>query len=131
MIHRDITEDVVARIATIRGQLEGIIKMINTDSDPDKILIQFEAATQGLQKARHLLIDDVFRKNLALKLVNTIDACPGGGVCPYAEKIEYLRNNFPTLRLEELPSKIKEINDIDKQMAEYHEKRLKNLETTP
>ncbi len=44
MIPKEITEDVVMRIATVKGQLEGIIKMINDDSDPDKILTQFKAA---------------------------------------------------------------------------------------
>ena len=77
MIPKEITEDVVNRIATVRGQLEGIVKMINGDSDPDKILTQFKAATQGLQKAHHLLLDDVFRKNLALKIVEVMNACPG------------------------------------------------------
>jgi len=129
MIPKVITEDVVTRIATVKGQLEGIIKMINGDSDPDKILIQFEAATQGLRKAHYLLLDDVFRKNLALKIVEVMNACPGND-CPYAEKIEHLKNQFPTFQFEELASKIKEIKSIDKQMAEYHKNRQKSLDNT-
>jgi DNA-binding FrmR family transcriptional regulator len=130
MIPKEITEDVVKRISTVKGQLEGIIKMINEDSDPDKILIQFEAATQGLRKAHHLLLDDVFRKNLALKIVEVMNACPGTN-CPYAEKIEFLKKQFPTFQFDELASKIKEIKRIDKEMDEYHKNRQKNLDDTP
>ena len=130
MIPKEVTEDVVNRIATVRGQLEGIIKMIGEDSDPDKILVQFEAAAKGLEKAHHLLLDDVFRKNLALKIVEAMNDCPGND-CPYAEKIEYLKRQFPTLRFDELPSKIKEIKHIDKEMEDFHRNRKKDLETTP
>ena len=129
MIPKEITEDVVMRIATVKGQLEGIIKMINGDSDPDKILIQFEAATQGLKKAHHLLLDDVFRKNLAIKIVEVMNACPGNN-CPYAEKIEHLKKQFPTFKFDELASKIKEIKRIDEQMEEYHKNRQKSLDNT-
>ncbi len=130
MIPREITEDVVTRIAIVKGQLEGIIKMINDDSDPDKILIQFKAATQGLQKAHHLLLDDVFRKNLALKIVEAMNDCPGKD-CPYAEKIEYLKKQFPTFAFDELSSKIKEIKHIDEAMEDYHKNREKDLDGTP
>ena len=130
MIPKEITEEVVTRIATVRGQLEGIIKMINEDKDPDKILIQFEAATKALQKAHYLLLDDVFRKSLALKIVEVMNACPGEN-CPYAEKIEHLKKQFPTLQFDELSFKIKEIKRIDQQMEEYHKNRQKNLDTTP
>jgi DNA-binding FrmR family transcriptional regulator len=129
MIPKEITEDVVKRIATVRGQLEGIMKMINEDSDPDKILTQFKAATQGLQKAHHLLLDDVFRKNLALKIVEVMNSCPGND-CPYAEKIEHLKKQFPTFQFEELSTKIKEIRRIDKEMEDYHKNRQKHLDTT-
>jgi len=129
MIPKEITEDVVKRIATVKGQLEGIIKMINGDSDPDKILIQFEAVTQGLRKAHHLLLDDVFRKNLAIKIVEAMNACPGNN-CPYAEKIEHLKKQFPTFQFDELAPKIKEIKKIDKQMEEYHKNRQENLDDT-
>ena len=130
MIPKEITEDVVNRIATVRGQLGGIEKMINEDSDPDKILTQFKAATQGLQKAHHLLLDDVFRKNLALKIVEVMNVCPGND-CPYAEKIEYLKKQFPTLEFDELSTKINEIKRIDKDMEDYHKNRQKHLDTTP
>jgi DNA-binding FrmR family transcriptional regulator len=130
MIPKEITDDVVKRITTVKGQLEGIVKMINEDSDPDKILIQFKAATQGLQKAHHLLLDDVFRKNLALKIVAVMNVCPGNN-CPYAEKIEYLKQQFPTFEIDELATKIKEIKRIDKDMEVYHKNHQKHLDTTP
>ena len=114
----------------IKGQIEGIIKMLDEGKDPDQILNQFKAADQGLQKAHYLLMDEVFRKALALKLVKVMNACPGN--CQDAEKIEYLKDQFPLLEFDELTSKIKEINAIDKRLTQHNEKKLKkDLEDTP
>jgi DNA-binding FrmR family transcriptional regulator len=72
------------RFSTVKGQIEAIVKMLDEETDPDKILIQVKAADHGLQKARHLLLDEVFRKSLALKLVQVMNACPGN--CQDADK---------------------------------------------
>ena len=85
MLLKELTGDLVKRLSTIKGQIEGIIKMIEEEKEPDQILNQFKAADQGLQKAHYLLMDEVFRKSLALKLVHVMNACPGN--CQDAEKI--------------------------------------------
>ncbi len=130
MLLKEITGDLVKRLSTIKGQIEGIIKMIDEDKEPDQILIQFKAADQGLQKAHYLLMDEVFRKSLALKLVQVMNACPGN--CQDAEKIEYMKEQFPMLEFEQLTSQIKEVYAIDKRL-EKHNKNIsnKNLEDTP
>lgn len=89
MLPNELTGDLKKRLSTIRGQIEGILKMMDADTDPDKILVQFKAADQGLQKAHYLLLDEVFRKSLALKLVQVMNACPGN--CQDAEKIEFIK----------------------------------------
>lgn len=100
--------------------------MINEDKEPDQILLQFKAADKGLQKANYLFFDEVFRKSLALKLVQVMNACPGN--CQDAEKIEFLKEQFPTLKFDQLTDKIKEINAIDKRLDEYKKNNLdKNL----
>ena len=76
MLPTELTGDLKKRLSTVRGQIEGILKMMDNDTDPDKILVQFKAADQGLQKAHYLLMDEVFRKSLALKLVQVMNACP-------------------------------------------------------
>ncbi len=130
MLHSELTGDMKKRLATVKGQIEGIIKMLDDETDLDKILIQFKAADKGLQKAHYLLMDEVFKKTLALKLVQVMNACPGN--CQDAEKIEYMKQQFPMLEFDQLTSQIKEINDIDKRL-EKHNKNIseKGLDDTP
>jgi len=118
MIPEDLTKDIKARLSTIKGQVEGIIKMIDQGKDPESVLIQFKSLDKGLQKARHLLLDEVFRKSLAIKIVETVDACPGD--CGNEEKIERLLKEFPTLSLDDLTDKMKEVGDL-----EAHLKKIK------
>jgi len=68
MLPKELTGALVKRLSTIKGQIEGIIKLIDEDKDPEQILNQFKAADNGLQKTHHLLLDEVFRKSLALNL---------------------------------------------------------------
>ncbi|WP_288072366.1 metal-sensing transcriptional repressor [Hydrotalea sp.] len=118
MIPNELTGDLKKRLSTVRGQIEGILNMIDNDTDFDKILVQFKAADQGLQKAHYLLLDEVFRKSLALKLVQVMNTCPGN--CQDAEKIEFIKEQFPILELDEITSKIKEINAINKRLEEHN-----------
>lgn len=119
MLPKELTGDLTKRLSTIKGQIEGIIKMFDEDRDPDQILNQFKAADQGLQKTHFLLLDEVFRKSLALNLVKVMNACPGN--CPDAQKIEILKEQFPLLQDGELTHKIKEINEIGERLARYNE----------
>lgn len=130
MLPKELTTDLIKRLSMIKGQIEGIIKMFNDDKDPDQILNQFKAADQGLQKAHYLMMDEVFRKSLALKLVQVMNACPGN--CQDAEKIEYMKEQFPMLEFDQLTSQIKEVHAIDKRL-EKHNKNISNkdLEDTP
>lgn len=123
MLPTELTGDLKKRLNFIKGQIEGIVRMIDDGKDPDQILNQFKAADQGLQKAHFLLLDEVFRKSLALKLVEVMNACPGN--CQDAQKIEFLQKQFPVLETTELTSKIKEINEISKRLAEYNEEGKK------
>lgn len=123
MLPTELTGDLKKRLSTVRGKIEGILKMMDNDTDLDKILVQFKAADQGLQKAHYLLMDEVFRKSLALKLVQVMNACPGN--CQDAEKIEYMKQQFPMLEFDQLTTKIKEINAIDKRLEEYNKNNSK------
>lgn len=130
MLPKELTGDLVKRLNTINGQIEGIVRMLDEETDPDKILVQFKAADKGLQKAHYLLMDEVFRKSLALKLVQVMNACPGN--CQDAEKIEYMKQQFPMLEFDQLTTQIKEVNAIDKRL-EKHNKNIseKDLDDTP
>lgn len=123
MLPKELTSDLKKRLSFIKGQIEGITKMLHEDKDPDHILVQFKAADQALQNAHFLLLDEVFRKSLALQLVEVLNACPGN--CQDAEKIEYLQKQFPKLQADELTSKMKEINEISERLARYNEEKSK------
>ncbi len=127
---RDLTGDLKKRLSTVKGQIEGIVKMLDEETNPDKIPVQFKAADKGLQKAHYLLMDEVFKKTLALKLVQVMNACPGN--CQDAEKIEYMKQQFPIFEFDQLTTQIKEVNAIDKRL-EKHNKNIseKDLGDTP
>lgn len=126
MLPKELIADLVKRLSMLKGQIGGIIKMLDEDRDPDQILNQFQAADQGLQKAHYLLLDDVFRKSLALKLVQVMNACPGN--CPDAQKIELLKEQFPILQENELTRKIKEINGINERLVKYNQENQENYQ---
>ena len=122
MLQSELTGDLIKRLNTVKGQIEGIVRMLDEETDLDKILIQCKAADKGLQKAHYLLMDEVFRKSLALKLVQVMNACPGN--CQDAEKIEFMKEQFPMLEFDQLTPKIKEINAIDKRLEQYNKNNL-------
>jgi DNA-binding FrmR family transcriptional regulator len=120
MLPKDLTQDVKIRLATIKGQVDGLVKMLDKEDNPEKIIIQFKAVNRSLDSAYNLLIDDVFRKALASKIVEVVDACPGD--CGNEETIESIRVQFPTLKLDQLGRKLKEINRIVDVVNAYNSK---------
>ena len=106
-IPNDLTKDVKTRLQSIEGQVRGIIKMLDGDQDPDQILIQFKAIQKALDKSHYLLLDEVYRKALAIKIVETVDACPGN--CGNEDRIAFIKEQFPKLEMNELAHKMKEI----------------------
>jgi len=118
MLPGDLTKDIRDRLASIKGQVEGIGKMLEEGKDPEQILNQFKAAQKGLDKAHYLLLDEVYRKALAIKIVNSVEACPGD--CGNEDKIEFIRQQFPLLKLDELTEKMFEISEIEKRIERYN-----------
>ena len=109
MLPKESTEDVSKRLRYIKGQLGGI-EMLDEGREPSQIIIQFKAAEEALNKAHFLLLDEVFRKGLALQLSDVIKACPGN--CQDAEKIAFLQEKFPQLELDEITGNMKEVDAI-------------------
>ena len=120
MLSKDLTRDVKTRLKSISGQIEGIVKMLDEDRSPKDILLQFRAVKSGIHKAEQLLLDEVFRKTLAIQIVETLDACPGD--CGNEERFETFRRQFPDLKLEELADKMEEINSLNQWLQEYLKK---------
>lgn len=120
MLQKDLTRDIKNRLNTIKGQLDGIIKMLDNDRDPEEVLVQFKAAGKALSTAQFLLLDETFRKSLAAKLSETMEACPGD--CGQENTIELLRKQFPDLDHDELTTKMKEIQDVYDHMKANQQK---------
>jgi DNA-binding FrmR family transcriptional regulator len=110
MLPKNLTKDLKDRLKSVKGQVEGILKMLDVEKDPEQILNQFKAVKQAFDNAQFLLLDEVFRKTMALKIAQALDACPGD--CGQEERIEIIRRQFPELGIEELTAKMKEINAI-------------------
>lgn len=110
MLPKDLTKDLKDRLSSIKGQVEGVIKMLDESDDPAQILNQFKAVNKGFEKAQFLLLDEVFRKTLAMKIAEALESCPGN--CGQEEKIAIIRKQFPDLGLYELTDKMKEVEKI-------------------
>jgi DNA-binding FrmR family transcriptional regulator len=124
MLPKDLTRDIKTRLKSLSGQIEGILKMLDEERSPKDILLQFRAIKGGMHKAEQLLLDEVFRKTLAIQIVKAMDACPGN--CGNEEKFESIRQQFPELRLEELTEKMEEINALNLWLQEYLKKEEKS-----
>lgn len=119
MLPKDLTRDLKSRLNMLAGQLHGIVRMLDAETtEPEKILVQFKAVTNGLSSAEHLLLDEVFRKGLALQIVDVVDACPGD--CQDAGRIEQLRREFPNLSEGELTQKMRELREIGGRLEQHN-----------
>ncbi|VAW11543.1 hypothetical protein MNBD_BACTEROID05-1114, partial [hydrothermal vent metagenome] len=109
-------------LKTLSGQINGIVKMLDEGKDPEQINIQFKSIDKAVQKAHYLLLDEVYRKALAIGIVKAVDSCPGD--CGNEDKIEYLKKEFPNIALTDLSNKLKEIQTIENRLQNYIEKKV-------
>ena len=116
---KDLTKDIITRLKSIEGQTRGLIAMLEEDKDPEKILTQFKAVQKALDKSHFLLLDEVYRKALAIKIVETMDACPGN--CGNEDRIEFIRKQFPNLEMDDLSEKMKEIAELKQRIDARNE----------
>lgn len=110
MLPKDLAKDLKDRLKNINGQVEGLLNMLDKSDNPAQILNQFKAVNKGFEKAQYLLLDEVFRKTLAIKIAEALETCPGN--CGQEEKIATIRQQFPNLNLYELTDKMEEIESI-------------------
>jgi DNA-binding FrmR family transcriptional regulator len=116
----DLVLDIKTRLKTLSGQINGIVKMLDDGKDPEQINIQFKSIDKGIQKAHFLLLDEAYRKALAIGIVNAVDSCPGD--CGNENKIAYLKKEFPNITLDDLTEKLKEIQTIENRLKTYKQK---------
>lgn len=114
MIKKELIREVKKRLHYIKGQVEGIERMIDKGREPNDIVIQFKAVEGAVKKAIYEVLDETLRKDLALRIVEVVDACPGN--CEYAGKIQSIKRDFPNLKFEEITQVISEIQLINEKI---------------
>lgn len=108
----------------LKGQIDGVEKMIDREENPGDILTQFKAIEGTLNKASYILLEDILRKELALKIVKVVDACPGN--CEDAEKIEFAKKEFPNMEIKKVAAIISEMDVIKSKLDKLNEGNEKN-----
>jgi CsoR family transcriptional regulator, copper-sensing transcriptional repressor len=121
IFQKDLIREVKTRLQSISGQLNGIIKMLEDDRDPEQIVIQFKAAKSALLNAENLMLDQTYRKSLAASIAEALAACPGD--CGQEEQLALLRKQFPDLSDDELAGKMKETAKIFDQIEKNKSKK--------
>jgi hypothetical protein len=66
------------------------------------------------------LLDEVYRKALALKIVEVTEACPGD--CGKEEKIEFIKSQFPDFKPDEITKKLKGVKGLQEHVNYYMKK---------
>lgn len=108
------TRDLKKRLHYLKGQIEGIERMLDGNRDAYDVYIQFKAIEGAIQKAIYVVLDEKLRKELALLIVKVGNACPGD--CKDANRLEIIRQEFPRLDLKRLTQMISEVQAIDRNM---------------
>lgn len=89
---------VTQQLNALTGQLESVRTMLNApDTGLDVLFQQFRAVEGVAHRAVAQVLDELFRKKLALALVSAQDACPGE--CDYCDRVESLKKEFAALDL--------------------------------
>ncbi len=98
----------------LKGKIESIEKMIDEGKSLNEVYLQFKALEGTLDKAAYILLEEILRKKLALKIVKAVDACPGD--CSDAEKIQFAKDEFPNLEIAKVASIISEMDKIKERL---------------
>jgi len=93
-------KEIVKRLHYIKGQLDGIEKMLNEDRSVKEVYTQLKAVEKGLHQAIYGVFDDQLKKHFAEVLAERLSLCPGD--CDDAERLQFLKNEFAKLNLKEL-----------------------------
>ncbi len=98
----------------LKGQIDAVEKMLNQGKNLNDVYTQFKALQGTMDKTSYLLLEEILRKELALKIVKAVDACPGN--CSDAEKIQFAKEEFPNLEVNKVASIISEMDKIKERL---------------
>lgn len=98
---------VAQQLNALTGQVESIRTLLNVPNTSLAALFQQFRAVEGVaHRAVAQVLDELFRKKLALALVAAQDACPGA--CDYCDRVERLKKEFAGLALPQVLSYLTE-----------------------
>ncbi|GAB2798047.1 DNA-binding FrmR family transcriptional regulator [Hymenobacter luteus] len=98
---------VMQQLTALTGQLDGLRTLLDAPGTGLDVLFQQFRAVEGVaHRAVAQVLDELFRKKLALALVAAQDACPGA--CDYCDRVERLKKEFAHLDLPQVLSYLTE-----------------------
>lgn len=74
------------QVSYVRGQAEGVGRMLEIDSPSADVVIQLRAMRAGIDRALRLALEGSAREQLAAELRARILACPG--LCDYCNDLD-------------------------------------------
>lgn len=100
VIQQKEKKEFIKRLHFIKGQLEGIEKMMNNGRGVGEVFDQLKAVERGLHQAIYGVLDDQLKKQFAGLLSERLSLCPGD--CDDAERLQLLKCDFPKLEPQDL-----------------------------
>lgn len=89
---------VTQQLNALTGQVEGLRTLLAApEAGLDALFQQFRAVEGVAHRAVAQVLDELFRRKLAVTLVAAQDACPGE--CDYCDRVELLKKEFAGLDL--------------------------------
>lgn len=117
MISSDLTKDIKVSIKTTIGQLNYILSKVDEAHQAENVLLQLKAVQATLGKTTFELLDETYRKALAEKISSAYQNCPGN--CGNETTIDRLRKLFPDFNPDDVPVKLQEAGEVEKQLREF------------
>ncbi|MDE3056736.1 MAG: metal-sensitive transcriptional regulator [Bacteroidota bacterium] len=99
-ISEEEKKEIVQRLHRVKGQLDGIERMLDDDRAVKEVYSQLKAAERALHEAIYGVLDDQLKKHFAEVLAERLALCPGD--CDDAGRLQFLRTEFAKFDLKNL-----------------------------
>lgn len=99
------------RLRQIAGQIDGIEKLIESDREIREVVRQLKATEKAIQAVLYDALDSQLRLQVAERLSKRLAVCPGD--CSDAERLQWMRREFPQLDLKSIVSSLEWLNQDD------------------
>lgn len=80
------------QVMYVRGQAEGIGRMLDAEASSADVVVQLRAMRAGIDRAMRLALEESARQQLARELEARVLACPG--LCDYCDDLNAIINEL-------------------------------------